>query len=265
LDVAYDGTDFSGWALQPGRRTVAGVLLAQFELLFGGHATGLTVAGRTDAGVHATGQVAHIDVPADLWPAIGESVVRRLAGLLPSDVRVARATLVPAEFDARFSALSRRYEYRVSDAPAGASPLRARDTLSWFRPLDIDLLNESSQALLGLHDFAAFCRRKEHGTTIRETSRLDWCRLDDGVLVATVKADAFCRSMVRSLIGSLLAVGDGRRSIDWPAAMLNRANRANEIVVAPAHGLNLVEVEYPSDAEFAARAEMTRNRRDSRT
>ncbi len=262
LDIAYDGTDFFGWAAQPGRRTVAGVLQAELDRLFGGQATGLTVAGRTDAGVHATGQVAHVDVPAETWAAIGESVVRRLSGMLPPDVRVTVVVPVPVEFDARFSALSRRYEYRVSDSAAGASPLRARDTLSWFRPLDIDLLGKASEGLVGLHNFVAFCRRKPHGTTIRQTTRLDWRRLDDGVLVATVQADAFCQSMVRSLVGSLLPVGEGRRPIDWPASMLTRDRRADEIVVAPAHGLNLVEVRYPPDDALAARAELTRNRRD---
>jgi tRNA pseudouridine38-40 synthase len=262
LDIAYDGTDFFGWAVQPGRRTVAGVLQAELERLFSGRATGLTVAGRTDAGVHASGQVAHVDVPTEAWSAVGESVVRRLSGMLPRDVRVPRVVAVPAEFDARFSALSRRYEYRVSDTAAGAPPLRARDTLSWFRPLDIDLLDKASQGLVGLHNFVAFCRRKPHGTTIRETTRLDWRRLDDGVLVATVQADAFCQSMVRSLVGSLLPVGEGRRPIDWPATMLTRTRRSDEIVVAPPHGLNLVEVRYPPDDELSARAELTRNRRD---
>jgi tRNA pseudouridine38-40 synthase len=263
LDVAYDGTDFSGWAVQPDRRTVAGVLLAQLQRVFGPEgATGLTVAGRTDAGVHATGQVAHIDVPAGGWDSIADSIIRRLAGLLPPDVRVKAATVVPDAFDARFSALSRRYEYRIDDGPYGASPLRARDTLSWPRQLDIDRLNAASTALVGLHDFVAFCKRKEHASTIRAISRLDWRRDADGGLVATVQADAFCQSMVRSLVGALLAVGEGRRPVEWPAGMLSRNERASDVPVAPPHGLNLVEVVYPPVAELAARALVTRNRRD---
>jgi tRNA pseudouridine38-40 synthase len=262
LSVSYDGTDFSGWAAQPERRTVAGVLQGELDRLFGaGHATGLTVAGRTDAGVHATGQVCHVDVPAPLWGTLGGSLLRRLAGLLPRDVRVSAAELVPADFDARFSALSRRYEYRVADFPWGAPPLRARDTLAWPRPLDLALLREASTGLLGEHDFAAFCRRKENATTIRAISELSWRREPDGIVLATVAADAFCQAMVRSLVGALLPVGDGRRPVDWPAGLLARSARADEVGVAPAHGLTLVAVEYPPAAEFSARAALTRNRR----
>jgi tRNA pseudouridine38-40 synthase len=220
------------------------------------------VAGRTDAGVHATGQVCHVDVPASGWTALGPSLVRRLAGLLPPDVRVRAATEVPPSFDARFSALSRRYEYRVTDAPWGADPLRARDTLAWPRPLDLGALDAAAAGLTGEHDFAAFCRRKEHGTTVRALRRLDWRRESDGVLVATVEADAFCQSMVRSLVGALLAVGDGRRSVLWPTGLLALTVRANEVMVAPPHGLTLVAVGYPAtEPEYAARAELTRNRR----
>jgi tRNA pseudouridine38-40 synthase len=261
--VSYDGTDFSGWAAQPGRRTVSGVLLAEFERLFGaGGAVGLTVAGRTDAGVHASGQVAHVDVTTDGWARVGDSLVHRLAGLLPPDVRVVTVAPAPTSFDARFSALSRRYVYRVTDSPWGAEPLRARDTLAWLRPLDPDLMNEAAVALVGLHDFVAFCRRKDHASTIRAVARFDWRRDDHGVLVATVAADAFCQSMVRSLVGALIAVGEGRRPVAWPVDLLGRTERASDVVVAPPHGLNLVEVVYPDASEYAHRAELTRNRRD---
>jgi tRNA pseudouridine38-40 synthase len=261
--VSYDGTDFSGWAAQPGRRTVAGVLRTELERLFGvDGAIGLTVAGRTDAGVHASGQVAHVDVAVDRWARVGESLVRRLTGLLPPDVRVTAAVPAPDSFDARFSALSRRYVYRVTDAPWGAEPLRARDTLAWPRALDVDLMNEAAATLVGLHDFVAFCRRKDHASTIRAITRFDWRRCDDGVLVATVAADAFCQSMVRSLVGALIAVGEGRRPVTWPVDLLRRTERASDVVVAPPHGLNLVEVIYPNEAEYADRAAQTRNRRD---
>jgi len=251
LDVAYDGTGFSGWAVQPDRRTVAGVLLSALETL--GPSSGLVVAGRTDAGVHATGQVCHVDVSAP--PSL-----RRLAALLPGDVRVLAVTPVPDTFDARFSALSRRYEYRVSDAPYGVQPLRRYDTLAWPRPLSLDALNAASAPLCGEHDFAAYCRRKEHGTTRRALSRLAW-RRNGHVLVATVEADAFCQAMVRSLVGALLAVGDGRRAVDWPASLLSRTGRANEVGVVPPHGLTLVAVEYPAEAGYGARAEATRRLR----
>ncbi|MEU7867966.1 tRNA pseudouridine(38-40) synthase TruA [Dactylosporangium sp. NPDC049140] len=262
LDVSYDGTDFSGWAVQPGRRTVAGELLGVLERLFGS-VEGLTVAGRTDAGVHATGQVCHIEVAEERWAALEAALVHKLAGLLPPDVRVLAAAAVPPEFDARFSALARRYEYRVTDAPFGAEPLRRRNTLAWPRPLDLARLNEAAAGLVGEHDFAAFCRRKEHASTIRAVSRMDWRRDADGIVVATVSADAFCWSMVRSLVGAQLVAGDGRRPTSWPGALLTRTVRADEVMVAPAYGLTLVEVTYPADAAaLRARAELTRRRRD---
>jgi tRNA pseudouridine38-40 synthase len=261
LDVAYDGTDFSGWAVQPGRRTVAGELSEALERLLG-TAAGLTVAGRTDAGVHATGQVCHVDVPAPAWTPLSETIVRRLAGLLPTDVRVLAARAVPDTFDARFSALSREYAYRVTDAPYGADPLRRHDTLAWPRPLDVDALNAAAAGLRGEHDFAAYCRRKENATTVRAISRLHWRRDPDGVLVAVVRADAFCQAMVRSLVGAMLVAGDGRRPVSWPAELLGRRERASEVGVAPAHGLTLVAVAYPDDpADYADRAEQTRRRR----
>jgi tRNA pseudouridine38-40 synthase len=265
LDVAYDGTDFSGWAAQPGRRTVAGVLSEQIDRIFGtGAAAGLTVAGRTDAGVHASGQVCHVDLPAERWAALAPTLVRRLAGLLPADVRVLRAAAVPEAFDARFCALWRRYEYRVTDAEPGADPLRRVNTLAWPRRLDLDLLAAAAAGLVGEHDFAAFCRRKEHATTIREVTTLTWARDPEGVLVATVQADAFCWSMVRSLVGGMLMVGEGRRDPSWPAGLLTRRERANDVLVAPAHGLTLVAVGYPAEAELAQRALLTRNMRTPR-
>jgi tRNA pseudouridine38-40 synthase len=263
LDVSYDGTSFSGWAVQPERRTVAGVLTEALERLFGpGAATGLTVAGRTDAGVHATGQVCHVDLPDEVWAGLAPTLVRRLAALMPPDARVRAVREVPGDFDARFSATFRRYEYRVTDAPYGAEPLRRHDTLAWPRPLDVDTLNAAAKSFLGEHDFAAYCKRKENATTIRAVSRLDWRREPDGTLVATVQADAFCQAMVRSLVGALLAAGDGRRPVDWPASLLSRRERSSEVTVAPAHGLTLVAVGYPSDPEeYASRAELTRRLR----
>ncbi|MFG1713704.1 tRNA pseudouridine(38-40) synthase TruA [Micromonospora sp. NPDC049203] len=263
LDVSYDGTDFSGWAPQPTRRTVAGVLMQTLDLVLGvGTATGLTVAGRTDAGVHATGQVCHLDLPTPVWREHEGRLLRRLARLLPPDVRVRAMTEVPVDFDARFSATFRRYEYRVTDAPWGAEPLRCGDTLAWPKPLDLAALNASAAGLVGEHDFAAYCRRKENATTLREVTRLDWRRDPDGILVATVQADAFCQNMVRSLVGAMLVAGDGRRPVQWPAGLLTRRERSSEVTVAPAHGLALVAVGYPADpAEYARRAEETRRLR----
>ncbi|MCM0678120.1 tRNA pseudouridine(38-40) synthase TruA [Micromonospora phytophila] len=263
LDVSYDGTDFSGWAAQPTRRTVAGVLTETLDVVLGaGTATGLTVAGRTDAGVHATGQVCHLDLPSAVWREHDGRLLRRLARLLPTDVRVRAMTEVPADFDARFSATFRRYEYRVTDAPFGAEPLRRHEILAWPRPLDLDALNAAAAGLVGEHDFAAYCRRKENATTLREVTRLDWRRDPDGILVATVQADAFCQAMVRSLVGAMLVAGDGRRPVEWPAGLLTRRERSSEVTVAPAHGLTLVAVGYPDDpAGYAHRAELTRRLR----
>jgi tRNA pseudouridine38-40 synthase len=260
LDLGYDGTDFSGWAVQPGRRTVQGELttaLAQILRV----PVSLTVAGRTDAGVHASGQVAHLDVPAEVWATLGGSLVRRLAGVLSADVRVRSAVPAPEGFDARFSALRRRYSYRLTDSTWGADPLRRQDTLAWPRRLDVDAMAAAAAALLGEHDFAAYCKRREGATTIRALLALDVVRGPDGVITLTVEADAFCHSMVRSLVGALLAVGEGRREAAWPASLLDRTERANDVAVVPPHGLTLVAVDYPADAELAARADVTRNLR----
>jgi tRNA pseudouridine38-40 synthase len=260
LDLAYDGTAFAGWAFQHETRTVQGELeqalrtLARREDL-----PRVTVAGRTDAGVHARGQVAHVDLPAEL--AGDPLLLRRLNGVLPHDVRVRRVGAAPAGFDARFSGLSRTYTYRVADTPDAVDPLRRHDTLVWPRPLDLGALQAASQHLLGLHDFAAFCRRREGATTVRTLLRLEWERAADGVLVATVQADAFCHSMVRSLVGALLAVGEGRRPVEWPGSLLALGARASDVAVAPPYGLCLEHVEYPPDDQLAARQQVTRNLR----
>ncbi len=216
----------------------------------------LTVAGRTDAGVHATGQVAHLDVPPEgLSP---ELLVHRLARLLPPDLRVPAVRRAPRAFDARFSALRRHYRYRVCDAPWGVDPLRRYDTLSYPRRLDDAAMNTASALLLGEHDFAAFCRRRQGASTVRALERLEWTRCEPHLLIAHVAADAFCHSMVRSLVGALLAVGEGRRPPDWPAGLLRHTTRTSEVTVAPAHGLTLIGVDYPADHQLADRALVTR-------
>jgi tRNA pseudouridine38-40 synthase len=218
----------------------------------------LTVAGRTDAGVHARGQVAHLDVPAEVWAHAADSAPRRLARLLPAAVRVRWIGPAPAGFDARFSALWRRYAYRVCDDPAQADPLRRHDTLWYTRPLDTDRMNDAATACLGEHDFAAFCRGRDGATTIRELLRLDWSRPEPGVCVATVVADAFCHNMVRALTGALLSVGDGSKPPQWPGQLLAGGQRDPAVRVAPPHGLCLEEVGYPPPAAMADRAAATR-------
>jgi tRNA pseudouridine38-40 synthase len=219
---------------------------------------GLTVAGRTDAGVHARGQVVHADVPADAWAAAGRNAVARLAAVLPADVRVHAAGPAPDGFDARFSALWRRYSYRVCDEASRADPLRRHETLWSFRPLDLAAMNEAAGFLAGEHDFAAFCRRRPGATTVRTLRVLDWRRDGDGLAVATVIADAFCHNMVRALVGALLAVGEGRRPPGWPAEVLAAGARDPAVRVVAPHALCLEEVGYPPPAELAARAAQTR-------
>lgn len=221
-------------------------------------APALTVAGRTDAGVHARGQVAHLDVPARGWADAADSAARRLGRLLPAAIRVRSIGPAPAGFDARFSALWRRYSYRVCDDPAQADPLRRRDTLWYSRPLDLDRMNDAARACLGERDFAAFCRGRDGATTIRELLRLEWSRAEPGVCVATVVADAFCHNMVRALTGALLSVGDGSKPTEWPGHVLSARQRDPAVRVAAPHGLCLEEVGYPVPAAMADRAAATR-------
>ncbi|WP_231376693.1 tRNA pseudouridine(38-40) synthase TruA [Mycobacterium sp. 141] len=270
LDIAYDGTDFAGWAPQAGQRTVAGVIEETLSTVFRDPVR-LVTAGRTDTGVHATGQVAHVDVPCDAlsfaYPRTSRPgdpeflpLVRRLARFLPTDVRVRRIERAAAGFDARFSALRRHYEYRLSLAPWGVDPQQARFVTPWPRPLDLDAMTVASQELLGLQDFAAFCRFREGATTIRDLQRLSWAR-SDNLVTARVTADAFCWNMVRSLVGALLAVGEGRREPAWIAGLLEADRRSSEFAAAPARGLTLVAVDYPPDDQLAARIAVTRDLR----
>ena len=260
LDLAYDGTAFAGWAAQPGQRTVQEVVTDALATVLRLPHAELTVAGRTDAGVHATGQVAHLDIDRQTWEREGQLLVRRLAGVLPADVRVRAVRAVPPEFDARFAALWRRYVYRICDRPERMSPLVRAFVLGWPRRLDVGAMQQAADTLLGLHDFAAFCRRREGATTTRTLQQLALAR-DEDEIVVTGQADAFCHSMVRSLVGALITVGEGRRSVEWPASLLARDRRADDVAVAPALGLTLVHVEYPADDDLAARTEQTRARR----
>lgn len=268
LDVAYDGTDFAGWAVQAGQRTVAGVIDEALSTVFRTPVVTRT-AGRTDTGVHATGQVAHVDVPGDALPHVyprttrpGDAeftpLVRRLARLLPTDVRIRDIVRAPAGFDARFSALRRHYTYRLSLAPYGVEPAEARFVTPWSKPLDLDAMAAASRELLGLNDFAAFCRHRPGATTIRDLQRLEWVR-EGYYVTAYVTADAFCWNMVRSLVGAMLAVGEGRRSAEWTAGLLSETSRSSDFAAAPARGLTLVQVDYPADDQLEARNLITRD------
>ncbi len=262
LDLAYDGADFSGWAKQRERRTVQEELetaIATVLRLPG--PVELTVAGRTDAGVHARGQVAHVDLPADVWAEEGGKLRRRLAGRLPWDVRVREVAQAPSGFNARFSAVWRRYAYRIGDHPGGVDPLLRGHVLWHDRPVDVDAMNGAAKLLLGEHDFAAYCKKREGATTIRTLLDLHWERTPEGLAVATVRADAFCHNMVRALVGAMILVGDGHRPAGFPAEVLAGRVRHSAVNVVRPHGLTLEEVGYPPDDQLAARNLAARNLR----
>lgn len=272
LDFGYDGAAFSGWAMQPGKRTVETELSRALTLILrASKPVRLVVAGRTDAGVHARGAVAHADVDPAGWAMLpgrsarcpAESALARLNGVLPADVVIHRVSVAPEGFNARFSASQRRYLYRLCDNPPLLDPLRRGDTVIHRRSLDVASMHAASQHLLGLRDFAAFAKRRDGATTIRTLLDFSWVRAGDGVLEAQVVADAFCRSMVRALVGAMIPVGEGRQPVEWPAQVLDVGRRHPGVVVMPAHGLSLEEVTYPPDVEVGDRATASRFRRSA--
>ncbi|MFT3798187.1 tRNA pseudouridine synthase A [Microbacterium sp.] len=275
FDLAYDGTGFRGWARQPDLRTVQGTLEAAIGRILGGDPQ-LVVAGRTDAGVHASGQVAHLDLTeaqirrlhavrpgADAGAHAAERLGPRVGGVLGQypDIAVHRTALAAPGFDARFSAVWRRYEYRVADRVAGYDPLERHRTTTVNARLDETAMDAAARSLVGLHDFAAYCKWREGATTIRTLLEFGWRRDDRGILVANVKADAFCHSMVRALVGACVAVGEGRLDVEDVADIRDEGVRTSDVKVLAARGLTLTEVGYPADDLLAARAEQTRARR----
>lgn len=274
LDIAYDGTYFRGWAKQPGLRTVQGALEAALARIVGSDVR-FVVAGRTDAGVHAAGQVVHVDLDDAQWARIlsrhgraaedpAGSIAHRMRGVLGGypDATVLRSSLAPEGFDARFSAVWRRYRYRLADDVAGYDPARRNDTTSIRGSLDVDAMDAAARSLIGLHDFASYCKAREEGTTIRTLLDYRWTRDADGVLIAEVKADAFCHSMVRALVGACAAVGEQRLDVGDLVALRDALERTSAFKVLAARGLTLTEVGYPADELLAARADQTRARRD---
>ncbi|WP_235833337.1 tRNA pseudouridine synthase A [Glaciibacter flavus] len=280
LDIAYDGTDFNGWGRQPALRTVQGAIEAALGSILRrfGPAPSLVVAGRTDAGVHASGQVAHLDLTAEQCASlirpqrdrnrgndtdVAVALQRRLNGIMgqDGDVVLTGARIAPPGFDARFSAIWRRYEYRVADAVATKDPLRRRSTAWYPGALDVERMDGAAAALCGLHDFAAYCKPRAGATTIRTLQSFRWAREADGVLVASLQADAFCHSMVRALVGACVVVGEGRLAPDDLIALRDASLRTSAFQVMPARGLVLTQVGYPDDLQLASRAEQTRARR----
>lgn len=280
LDIAYDGTHFRGWARQPGLRTVQETLESGLARVLGGQPR-LVVAGRTDAGVHATGQVAHVDLdeaqqqrmtarharPGAGVPTVEDraaALAARMTGVAGaySDVAVTGSGIAPDGFDARFSAVWRRYEYRIADTVSGYDPLERHRTTTVRASLDAGAMDAAARALVGLHDFAAYCKPREEATTIRTLLEFGWRRDDSGVLIANVKADAFCHSMVRALVGACVAVGEGRLDAEDVVDIRDARERVPEVKVLAARGLTLTQVGYPADELLAQRAEQTRARRD---
>lgn len=260
LDLAYDGTAFSGWASQPQTRTVQGELAGALGRVLRIPEPHIVVAGRTDAGVHALGQVCHVDLPADSWPG-PQAASRRLNAVLPADLRVRAAQVAPAGFDARFSALSRRYEYLLSDS--GLLDPRARTAvLLRRRVLDVPAMDIAGQVLVGEHDFAAFCRARAGASSVRRVLSLSVERRidprDPVLIVVRIAADAFCHSMVRSIVGALLAVGEGSLSAEEMAGLLAARQRVSRFTTVPALGLSLMEVAYPPEPDLADQARRAR-------
>jgi tRNA pseudouridine38-40 synthase len=249
-DISYDGTNFFGWAVQPDRRTIQFLIeealskIARIEVE-------TVVAGRTDAGVHATGQVIHVDVPQDTEI---DNLLYKLNRILDQDVRTTAIYEAPEAFHARFSALRRHYEYRILDNNQVMPPLARLNTAAWYRKLDLDLLNHAGSLLLGTHDFVALSKYREGATTVRTLEKFEWHRDEAGFLIARLAANAFCYSMVRNLVGAVSCVAEGSQSLEWLSALLENKERVSDLMVYPAHGLTLVQVDYPDVAgliEFA--------------
>ncbi|NUL49441.1 tRNA pseudouridine(38-40) synthase TruA [Cellulosimicrobium funkei] len=277
LDLAYDGTDYNGWATQPGLPTVQGVLESALAMIIR-RPVRTVVAGRTDAGVHARGQVVHFDLTEAEWTAVtrhreglepASTLVRRLSGALSRErgaVVIRRAALAPEGFDARFSALWRSYRYAISDSSDARDPLNRRFTYWHKTALDVELMDAEARSVLGLHDFLTFCKPRDGATTIRELQDFGFGRdPQTGLITAHLRADAFCHNMVRALVAATVQVGEGRHPAGWVAGRLEAMVRDAQTRLAPPHALVLEHVEYPDagtdPAALASRAEGTRARR----
>jgi tRNA pseudouridine38-40 synthase len=262
LDLAYDGTQFSGWATQPGMRTMQDMVEEAIARIVR-HDIESVVAGRTDAGVHATGQVIHVDVADSAFDGdlTYKDLRYKLNRILDEDIRITNISDAPSGFHARFSALRRYYTYKILDDNQVITPAQRFDVAPWYRHLDHNIMNEAASHLLGTHDFAAFCKYKPGGTTVRKLEKYEWIRTEDGLLIADVVADAFCYSMVRNLVGAIVCVADGRKPVSWISELLGNRERVSDSLVFPARGLTLYQVDYPTDDQLLERAKITVARR----
>ena len=253
INLAYDGTNFFGWGKQSDRRTIQGELEAALSTLYRSNLESV-VAGRTDAGVHATNQVCHVDLPEGDFGFEFDSLTYRLNRILTDEIRIKKIEVVSNDFHARFGALRRHYIYKIQDGNGIIEPTKRLDIAPWYRDLDIDLMNQAAKTLIGEHDFFSYAKFREFSTTIRDLQRFDFERMEDGVILAHISADAFCYNMVRALIGTMVYIGEGRFPITWAREILEKRERPSDSVVFPAKGLTFIGVDYPADSELAARA-----------
>jgi tRNA pseudouridine38-40 synthase len=251
VDLTYEGTNFSGWAKQPNERTVQ----EEVEKALGTITqtkVATIVAGRTDAGVHAKHQVIHTDLPAQTDI---NNLAFRLNQILDADIRVLTAQWAPDNFHARFTAISRTYQYKIIDAGKVTAPLDRHDSTEWFRPLDIELMNSGSKLLLGVHDFFAFCKFREGGSTVKNLLTFNWYRDEKDVVICEISADSFRYNMVRNLVGAAVCVGEGRFKPEWMFDTLKNKERIPDSYVFPAKGLTLISVQYPPVEQYLSNYE----------
>jgi tRNA pseudouridine38-40 synthase len=267
IDFGYDGTDFAGFAKQPGLRTVQSELVKGLEVIFGKSSKdfGMRVAGRTDAGVHAQHQVVHVDLSPMQLKRIGRNpdISGRVNTALPQDIRLYSFEKAPAGFDARYSASFRRYRYRIADHASFLDPLLVRYVLKLKVDLDLKLMRKAARQMVGLHDFGAFCKPRAGATTIRRLRyiKITRNRKVGNIVEIELKGDAFCHNMVRSLTGALVAVARGRASVQDVKDRLDSASRAGSFKVLGGRGLSLIEVAYPRQSKLAEQAEKARKLR----
>ena len=299
LDLAYDGGAFYGWARQPTLRTVQGELEQALHTILRVPADDpdeplrLTVAGRTDTGVHALHQVCHLDVgESTLDRCVGhmgvpapEALFRRLSRMVPDDIAIHALSVAPEGFDARFSALERTYVYRICDDARPVDPRMRGFVLALDDRLDLDAMNAAAAMTIGLHDFGSFATPNPGGTTIREVKRAHWSRIpvsplvpgasggagtaggytvpaaESGLVCFTIVADAFARNMVRSLVNACVKVGQGRKDLNWFAEKMATPLREGSTGPIAPQGLTLEHVAYPAADQLAARAEAIRAKR----
>jgi tRNA pseudouridine38-40 synthase len=253
ISLSYDGTNFSGWGRQNDRRTVQGEIESALKTLFR-HDLETVVAGRTDAGVHASDQVIHVDLPIGDFGFDFEDLGYRLNRILTEEIRIKSVERASKDFHARFGALRRRYIYKIQDGLGIIEPVKRLDITPWYRELDVQKMNQAAATLIGEHDFFSFAKFRENSTTIRTLERFDFQRDSEGLIIGQIAADAFCYNMVRSLIGTMVYIGEGRFPISWAREILEKRERPSDSVVFPARGLTFVGVDYPQDSFLANRA-----------